>query len=42
MVRQLFGKLRLAGLLKVSAGKGQLSLTTSLRKITLWDGFVAV
>ena len=42
MVRQLFGKLRLAGLLKISAGKGPLSLAASPRKITLWDGFVAV
>ena len=42
MVRQLFGKLRLAGLLKISAGKGPLSLAASPRKITVWDGFVAV
>lgn len=42
MVRQLFGKMKLAGLLNVSAGKGPTSLARPPREITLWDVFCAV
>lgn len=42
MVRQLFGKMKRAGLLEVSAGKGSILLARSPAEITLWDVFSAV
>ncbi len=42
MVRQLFGKLKEAGLLNISAGKGATTLAKSPSTITLWDVFAAV
>ncbi|MGN1002610.1 MAG: Rrf2 family transcriptional regulator [Oscillospiraceae bacterium] len=42
MVRQQFTKMKEAGLLKVSAGKGITTLAKSPDAITLWDVFSAV
>ncbi|MGM9606201.1 MAG: Rrf2 family transcriptional regulator [Oscillospiraceae bacterium] len=42
MVRQQFGKMKEAGLLNISAGKGTTTLAKSPAEITLWDIFAAV
>ncbi|MGN0695419.1 MAG: Rrf2 family transcriptional regulator [Oscillospiraceae bacterium] len=42
MVRQLFSKLKEAGLLNISAGKGTTTLAKTPSDITLWDIFAAV
>lgn len=42
MIRQLFGKLKEAGILQVSAGRGGARLARDAREITLWDVYAAV
>ena len=42
MVRQLFGKMKRAGLLRVSAWKGITALARDPGEITLWDIYAAV
>lgn len=42
MVRQLFGKLKNAGILNITAGKGTTTLAREASDITLWDVFAAV
>ncbi len=42
MVRQLFAKLKEAGLLRISAGKGTTGLAREASAISLWDVFAAV
>ncbi len=42
MIRQLFGKLKQAGILQVSTGRGATTLARSPNKISLWDIYVAV
>lgn len=42
MIRQLFGKLKDAGILNVSAGRGATTLARSPEDISLWDIYNAV
>ncbi len=42
MIRQLFGKLKSANILNVSAGKGPTSLSQDPENISLWDIYIAV
>lgn len=42
MVRQLFGKLKEAGILNVSAGRGATVLAKKPSEISLWDIYMAV
>ena len=42
MIRQLFGKLKNAGILHVSAGRGATSLAKASSDISLWDIYMAV
>lgn len=42
LIRQLFGKLKSAGLLQVSAGRGTTRLGKSSDEISLWDVYMAV
>lgn len=42
MIRQLFGKLKDAGLLNISTGKGATTLAKKPAEISLWDVYMAV
>ena len=42
LIRQIFGKLKNAGLLQVSTGQGTTKLAKSSEEISLWDIFTAV
>ncbi len=42
MVRRLFGKLKGAGILNVSAGRGATTLARPTNEISLWDIYMAV
>lgn len=42
MIRQIFGKLKNAGILNVSAGRGATTLAKSPSDISLWDIYLAV
>lgn len=42
MIRQLFGKLKNAGILNVSSGRGATSLAKNPSDISLWDIYMAV
>lgn len=42
MIRQLFGKLKDAGILNVSTGKGATELAKDPAQISLWDIYMAV
>jgi DNA-binding IscR family transcriptional regulator len=42
VIRNLFTKLKRAGLLSVKVGRGKTALAKSLEEITLWDVYVAV
>lgn len=42
MIRQLFGKLKDAGILNVSTGRGATTLARSPEDISLWDIYIAV
>lgn len=42
MIRQLFGKLKSAGILNVSTGRGATSLARAAADISLWDIYMAI
>lgn len=42
VIRNLFPKLKKAGLLSVKAGRGKIELTRPIGEITLWDVYTAV
>lgn len=42
LIRQIFGKLKNAGLLQVSAGRGTTKLAKNPQDISLWDVYMAI